>query len=93
MNGKRAKELRRAAAVNAPAIEVRITVAQDGKVDVFGFPNNFNQAMDIMKAGIHALSAYFVRMARDGKVDEKLNLEQSRIVKPDGALPMNPRLQ
>ena len=95
MRGTKAKELRKAdeaIAKGAVAIEIKIQVARDGRVEVQGFPNNFNQTMEIMQAGMRRVAGYFVAMAREGKVDEKFNLEQNRIVKPNGPIPILPKV-
>lgn len=85
MSEKRAKEQRRVN--NQPNIVIRIEVYKDGRVEVMGFPFNFNAAMEVMTAGMKRLTSYFVGMAKEGKLDDNLTIEQSRIVKPNMAVP------
>ena len=81
MNGRKAKELRR-----TPIMKVEIHVMRDGRVEVMGFPSNFNDAMQIMKAGLHRVANHFIQMAKDGKLDDKLTIEQSKIVTPNKSI-------
>lgn len=82
MSGKRAKEGRR----QKPVATVVIIVNNDGSVQVSGFPTNLIAAMNIMNAGMTRVAEHFARMAQQGKVDDNLTLEQSRIIQPDNGI-------
>lgn len=82
MNGKKAKELRRMAIKNNPKFEVRIQVFPDGRVEVIGFPDNFMVAMDVLQAAEKRVALFFIASAKDGRVDDGLNLVKDRLVKP-----------
>lgn len=73
------------------AYQIVITVGQDGRVEVIGFPVNYNAAMQIMGAGTARVAQHFVNKARDGEVDDNLNLQNSRIIKPKIKVKINPR--
>lgn len=78
MSGKRAKEQRRV----GPIAEVRIIVYPDNRIEVRGFPTNLIAAMNIMNAGATRVAQHFAIQAKEGNLDDNLNLEQSRIIKP-----------
>ena len=82
MRGKKAKELRKENKNKITRI-ITIQVFEDGRVEVLGFPSNYHAAMSIMQAGIRRMGAYFIEEARKDKVDDKLNLIQSKIIQPD----------
>lgn len=78
MSGKKAKEERRI----GPIAEVKIIVYPDNRIEVRGFPMNLIAAMNIMNAGTARVAQHFAIQAKEGNLDENLNLEQSRIIKP-----------
>lgn len=69
-----------------PKIRIIIDVLPDNRIEVSGFPTNLNTTMEIMASAIRRVAAFFVGMARDGKVDENGTLEQPMIV-PASAIP------
>jgi len=62
-----------------PKMTICIDVLQNNQVEIRGFPSNYNMAMEIMTVGIRRLHAYFVEQAKDGKIDDKGNLEKPMI--------------
>jgi len=84
MSEKKAKEQRKLN--NSPTLTIKIEVYPDNRVEVGGFPMNYYHAVDIMQAGIKRISSYFIVMAREGKVDDKLCLAQDLIIKPPAGM-------
>lgn len=76
MNERRAKELLKA----KPIHEIKIQIFADNRIEVFGFPSNYKVAMEIMTAGLRRVANYFVSMAQEGKLDEKMSIKQSPII-------------
>ncbi len=63
------------------AFQVVITVAEGGnKINVQGFPGQLDQAMRVLAEATRVVSRHFAMLARDGKLDETLNISDSGIV-------------
>ncbi len=67
------------------ALRVVITIDKNNNLSVSGFPSNFGQAMAVMQSATHAVAKEFVDRAMIGKLDEKLNLIQDKILVPKPA--------
>lgn len=92
MNGKKAKSLRKllkgrgfmdsTGNGSRPTMRITVDVFADGRVEVSGFPSNFNQAMQIIHAAAHRVSAFFMQKAMAGEIDNDGSLKQHLIVQP-----------
>ena len=83
------KELRKGPA--KPIHEIKIQIFMDNHIEVMGFPSNYNAAMDIMTAGLRRVANYFLSLAKEGLLDDKMNIKKNRIIQnqkpilgPDG---------
>jgi len=74
---KRIKEPRQ---TQKPVYEIKIQIFADNRIEVIGFPTNYHAAMDLMTAGMRRTSNYFLAMAKDGKLDDKMNIKKNGIV-------------
>ena len=59
-----------------PVHEVKIQIFADDHIEVLGFPSNYNAAMDLMTAGMRRVANYFMAMAKEGKLDDKLSIRK-----------------
>ena len=86
------KELRKQ---SKPVHEIKIQIFKDNSIEVTGFPNNYRNAMALMSAGMARVGNYFMAMAMEGKLDDKLNIKKSRIMESENPLlgPDGKRLQ
>jgi hypothetical protein len=85
---KRINELRQ---TPKPIHEIKIQIFADNHIEVMGFPTNYHAAMNLMTAGLRRVANYFLAMAKDGKLDDKMNIKKSPITEtktpilgPDG---------
>ena len=76
-----------------PVHEIKIQIFADNRIEVMGFPNNYHAAMDLMNAGLRRVMNHFVFLAKEGKLDDKLNIKKSNIIQnqkpilgPDGRM-------
>ena len=69
-----------------PIAQIKITLMDNGSVNVNGFPNNLELALSYMTAGNIAVVKYFVQLAKDGRLDENNNLIENNILSPKGKL-------
>jgi hypothetical protein len=74
---KRINELRQ---TQKPIHEVKIQIFADNHIEVMGFPTNYHAAMSLMAAGLRRVGNYFLAMAKDGKLDDKMNILKDPIV-------------
>lgn len=79
------------------AMQIIITVTKDGRLSVNGFPNNLQGALQVIHGAHDAITAYFIGKAKAGEMDDKGNVIESKIIKPDrpilmpNVMPMNGR--
>lgn len=74
---KKINELRQTA---KPIREIKIQIFADNRVEVMGIPNNYHAAMDVMMGGMRRVANHFLAIAKDGKLDDKLNITKNPIV-------------
>jgi len=72
-----------------PVHEIKIQIFADNRIEVMGFPSSYHDAMNIMTAGLRRVANYFISMANEGKLDEKLSIKQNAIIqaKPNIIIP------
>ena len=63
-----------------PVHEVKIQIFADNRVEVSGFPPNYHNAMNLMTAALRRVANCFISMAKEDKLDEKLNIKKSAII-------------
>jgi len=71
------KELR---SNSKPVYEIKIQIFKDNRIEVLGFPANYHVAMDLMTAGLRRVANYFMNMATEDKLDDKMNIKQNLII-------------
>ena len=86
MNGNGNKLKQGMKAGNMYAVKIIITLTQDGRVSVAGFPNNLHQAMGLIDAAKTAVVKHFIEKANAGNLDENGNINE-RIIKPEILIP------
>ena len=71
----------------AYSVKIVITLTQDGRVSVGGFPNNLHQAIGVLDAAKNAIVNHFIDKAKGGNLDDKGNVTDERIIKPSLIVP------
>jgi hypothetical protein len=82
MNGHKAKEQRRMEKAT-PGYTVTIKAYPNNRLSVEGFPVNRDMALNIMDGARRIVENVFFQKAKEGKIDDKGNMEQKRIIQPD----------
>ncbi len=66
--------------------EIKFTISRDeeGKThrDVVGFPANHDAAMAMMHEAINIVSRFFMKQAKEGKVDDEGTVTDGKIIVP-----------
>lgn len=78
MSEKTAKEARRPKLVR----QLKINLYDNGSVVVVNLPFQFVTAMQILNSAMMVTAKHFVQSGKNGELNDQLEIEQSRIVKP-----------
>lgn len=62
------------------SMQVVIAITNDGRLSVNGFPKNLQHAQQIIHGANDAINNYFIMQAKDGKLDDKGNVIESKII-------------
>ena len=69
-------------AVPHPVMQMKITALSDGTIAVNGIPHNPNTALQLIAGATGAITNFFMNKAKEGKLDDKNNLIESKIISP-----------
>lgn len=68
--------------VPQPVVQIRITLLNNGSLNVNGFPIGLDSALQIMQDAHTAIVKHFVQGAKDGKLDDTNIFIQNKIITP-----------
>lgn len=66
-----------------PVAQMRITIMDNGSVNVNGFPADLREAMSWLFMAKEAVISYFINLAKAGELDENNRVIQKKIITKD----------
>jgi len=73
------------------ALRISIELLDNDQIRVNGFPQNVQQAIQIMNAATGTIINFFIEKAVAGELDQMGNVSSSNIIKPDNLIVMPPK--
>ena len=86
INNKDASKPQPAPAHPQPVIQIKITAMSDGNINVNGFPTSLLTTLDLIFAALKAVIIQFVKIAREGNLDDEYKIIPKKIIEQDKRL-------
>jgi hypothetical protein len=86
MSQKKAKEARKQAAIPTAVHQITISLMNNGTVNVSGFPMSYPVALQMMLDGQRAIVGWFMKAAKEGRMNDQMVVDGSNILVPDKKL-------
>ena len=69
-----------------PVCQIRINFLSNGSVNVQGFPNNLDMALNLIDQAKNIVVKWFIQKAKENRLNDKNTVDAGNIVVPKGVL-------